>query len=271
MGGEAATRRAAMPRGTERFLDSRSLASDHRRLAELLTPGISVLDVGCGSGAITRGIAEAVGPSGSVVGVDLSPTLLELAAVSHADQANLSFELADVFQLGYHEAFGLVTSARMLQWLADPSAALASMIAALTPGGRIVVLDYSHTKACWTPEPPPEFTRFYEAFLRWRADAGMDNELADRLGAMLGDAGLHDVEVTDEVELTSRGDADFERRIALWADVIGTRGHQIVADGMLAEHERAAAADAFARWIANDAESQSLYLLAATATKPPAP
>jgi hypothetical protein len=159
----------------------------------------------------------------------------------------------------------------MLQWLADPSAALASMIAALTPGGRIVVLDYSHTKARWTPEPPPEFTRFYEAFLRWRADAGMDNELADRLGAMLGDAGLHDVEVTDEVELTSRGDADFERRIALWADVIGTRGHQIVADGMLAEHERAAAADAFARWIANDAESQSLYLLAATATKPPAP
>ncbi|MGD0981197.1 MAG: methyltransferase domain-containing protein [Solirubrobacteraceae bacterium] len=258
-----------MPRGTERFLDSRSLSSDHRQLAQLIAPGLSVLDVGCGSGAITRGIAEAVGPAGSAVGVDVSEALLEQAVVSHGGRANLSFELADVLRLEYHEAFDLVTTARMLQWLADPAAALASMVAAVKPGGKIVVLDYSHTKARWKPEPPAEFTRFYEAFLRWRADAGMDNELADKLGTMLREAGMRDVEVTDEAELTSRGDADFERRMALWPGVIATRGHQIVADGMLAEHERAAAGDAFARWLATDAQSQSLYLLAATATKPP--
>jgi SAM-dependent methyltransferase len=256
-----------MPRGTERFLDSRSLLSDHHRLAELLTPGMSVLDIGCGSGAITRGIAEAVGPAGSVVGVDVSEALLAQAVARHADQTNLSFELADVFRLNYHEAFDLVTAARMLQWLADPLTAVASMVVAVKPTGRIVVLDYGHTKARWKPEPPPEFTLFYDAFLRWRADAGMDNDLADHLGAMLGEVGLRDVEVTDEVELTSRRDADFERRMALWPGVIATRGHQIVADGMLTEHERAAAGEAFAEWRATEAQSQSLYLLAASATK----
>jgi SAM-dependent methyltransferase len=267
MGNDVAAHRAVMPRGAERFLDSRSLFSDHRRLAELLVPGMSVLDVGCGSGAITRGIAEVVGPAGSVVGVDVSEALLAQAAAGHSDHTNLSFEVADVFQLGYREEFDLVTASRVLQWLAEPLAAVANMFAAVRPGGTVVVLDYSHTKSLWKPDPPSEFTRFYEAFLRWRADAGMDNELADHLAPMLGEVGLRDVEVTDAVELASRGDRDFARRMALWPGVIATRGHQIVADGMLTEHERASAFEAFAKWLATEAQSQSLYLLAATATR----
>jgi hypothetical protein len=70
--------------------------------------------------------------------------------------------------------------------------------------------------------------------------------------------------------LTRRGDGDFERRLALWPGVIATRGHQIVADGMLEERERAAAGEAFAEWLATEAELQSMYLRAATATKPQA-
>lgn len=253
-----------MPQGSERFLDSRSLATDHRRLARLLLPGMSVLDVGCGSGVITAGIAQAVGPTGTVVGVDVNEELLAQAAAKHSGQQNLSFESANVHRLSYRDAFDVVTAARVLQWLGDPMSALAGMVAAVKPGGRIVVLDYSHAKAHWEPEPPVAFTRFYDAFLDWRADAGMDNAIADHLGAMFSDVGLLNVEVTDESELTGRGDPDFDRRMSLWPSVIATRGHQVVADGMLEEAALAAAGEAFTQWLATDAELQSMYLLAAT-------
>ncbi len=259
-----------MPSGTERFLDTRSLAADHRRLAALLTPGMSVLDVGCGSGTITRDIAEAVGPDGRVVGIDISEDLLARALSSRSGPANLSFEIADVTRHGYRDEFDVVTAARVLQWLADPLAALRNMVAAAKPGGEIVVLDYSHTRARWTPAAPAAFMRFYDAFLAWREDAGMDNAMADHLAAMMTELGLAEVTATEAVELTTRGDADFDTRMALWPGVIATRGHQLVADGMLDEAERSAAADAFADWADGEAQSQSLYLLSVSARKPAA-
>jgi ubiquinone/menaquinone biosynthesis C-methylase UbiE len=62
-----------------RILNRRSLQKDHRHLAQLLRPGLSVLDVGFGTGAITVGIAEAVAPGGFVIGVDRDPDFLETA------------------------------------------------------------------------------------------------------------------------------------------------------------------------------------------------
>jgi ubiquinone/menaquinone biosynthesis C-methylase UbiE len=265
---EAAERRATMPAGTERFLDARSLAADHRRLAALLEPGMSVLDVGCGSGAITRGVAEAVGPQGRVVGIDINRELLARALTTHGGPPNLAFEIADVTHHSYRDEFDVVTAARVLQWLADPRTALASMVAAAKPGGQIIVLDYSHRRARWTPDPPVAFGRFWEAFLAWRADAGMDNQIADHLAAMMDDLSLEEVTATKEIELTVRADADYDTRMALWPGVIATRGHQLVADGYLDESERAAAGEALEEWIASDAESQSLYLLAVSGRRP---
>jgi SAM-dependent methyltransferase len=265
---DAAQRRAAMPAGTERFLDARSLARDHRRLAEVLRPGMAVLDVGCGSGAITRGIAEAVGPSGRVVGIDVSPELVSVARSSAPDAANLRFEVADIRRHAFRDEFDVVSAARILQWLPDPDAALRGMVAATRPGGLIVVLDYSHTRARWTPAPPADFVRLYDAFLAWRAEVGMDNEMADHLPAMLSALGLEQVSATEAFECTRRGEDDFETRLALWPGVIDTRGHQLVADGVITEAQRAAAATAFAEWALTDAHEQFLYLLAVTARRP---
>ena len=127
--------RAAMPPGTHRVPDRRRLGRDHRRLSERLVPGLAVLDVGCGSGAITRGIAEAVAPGGRVVGVDVNEALITAAQREHGTVPGLVFELHDVYQLPFRDAFDVVTAARVLQWLARPADAIAAMARAACPGG----------------------------------------------------------------------------------------------------------------------------------------
>ena len=265
---DVAYRRAQMPEGSNRFLSARSLASDHRRLYELLAPGHAVLDAGCGNGAITAGILERVLPGGRVVGVDINPRLIDEANRRHGGDSRLMFHVGDIYDLGYNSEFDIVTCARVLQWLSRPADALQSLIRAAALGGRVLVLDYNHEKVSWEPEPPAAFRRFYDAFLTWRAEAGMDNAIADRLASMFVHAGLENVTVTPQHEVTIRGEPDFEHRISLWTDVISGRGRQMVEDGAISEAERATAEAEYAAWARDAARSQTLYLLAVEGTKP---
>jgi SAM-dependent methyltransferase len=257
-----------MPPGTERILDARSLAADHAALAALLRPGMSVLDVGCGTGAITRGIAHAVSPGGAVCGIDINADLIARASAASAGQRNLRFEVADIREERWETAFDVVTSARVLQWLADPDQVLKAMVRAARPAGTIAVLDYDHTLAEWDPPMPPAVQRFYHAFLDWRADAGMDNAIAAHLPGMFEQAGLIGVSAVDQREVTTVGDADYQRRIALWPGVIASRGHQVVTDGWLTEADRALAEEDIWRWIEESSPAQSLFLRSVTGTKP---
>src|SRR5512138_865807 len=107
-----------------RILSRRALERDHRVLAGMLRPGMFVLDVGCGTGAITAGIARAVAPGGCAVGVDRDESLLQIARQEHA---GLHFENADALSLEFASAFDIVTAARAVQWMADPARAIGRM------------------------------------------------------------------------------------------------------------------------------------------------
>src|SRR5215467_3542294 len=111
-------------RSDPRILGRRTLQRDHRGLAELVHPGLSVLDVGCGTGAITAGAAKAVGPHGYVVGIDRDEVLLEVARTEHAKVPNLRFEYGDVTTLTFCAQFDVVSAARTLQWIAEPALAI---------------------------------------------------------------------------------------------------------------------------------------------------
>ena len=206
------------------ILDRRRLWSDHRSLAELLSPGMSVLDVGCGTGAITKGIAEAVGPSGTVVGVDRDRGLIERANAHCALLPNLRFEEGDATHLDYDARFDVVTAARTLQWIADLRTAIRRMARAAKPGGLLVVLDYNHVFNSWEPAPPAEFTAFYSTFLSWRESNHWDNEVANHLPALLEEAGLQEVRSYGQDVTSVRGDADFDEKTALWTEVIDNLG-----------------------------------------------
>ena len=118
-----------------------------RKLVELLDvqPGERCLDVGCGRGAVTLPLAAAVGGSGSVHGVDVSPGMLDqarqLAASAGLDRA--TFEVADAGDLGALPAdYDVVASSLVLFFLADPANALRTWVERLVPGGRIGLVTF---------------------------------------------------------------------------------------------------------------------------------
>lgn len=267
---ETARERATFPPDAAGILRARTLAADYPQLAGQLQPGQRVLDVGCGTGALTAGMAGAVG-AGEVIGLDPNAELLEEARRAHSGSLNLSFERGDVYRLDERQdwqgSFDVVVAARMLQWLDRPAGAVRQMAGMLRPGGRLFLLDYNHEKAQLTPPPPPSMLHFRERYLKWRAEAGMDNEVADHLAGFLREAGLRDIEVVEAHERTRRGEPDFDRRICLWGEVARTRGHQVVAAGLVTGAERQAAVNDFACWT-EKAQKQVFYLLSAVGTRP---
>ncbi len=98
-----------------------------------------VLDVGCGDGWVTRGIAVRL-PAGSIVGVDASPRMIE-AARSHPDPpgTRVVFLVADVLDLAFAAEFDTVVSFNALHWVSDQRAALGAIARATRSDGRVIV------------------------------------------------------------------------------------------------------------------------------------
>lgn len=104
-----------------------------------------VLDVGCGCGATTIEFARAAGPSGRVVGIDISQPMLARAQERLREFANTTFLLGDAAELPLHDlAADLIVSRFGVMFFGDPVAAFANLRAGLASGGRVRF-------ACWRP------------------------------------------------------------------------------------------------------------------------
>ena len=229
-------------------LDRRTLQRDHRVLAALLRPGMAVLDVGCGTGAITRGIADAVGAAGTVVGVDRDAGLIARARAAHGGVSNLRFVEADITRLELDTRFDIVAAARTLQWIADVPAALRAMARAATPEGMLVIVDYNHALHEWHPPPPPAFAAFYARFLAWREANGWDNTIANRCPALLAELGCRDVRTIDQDHTIVQGSPGFDTMTELWLAVIDHLGATLVDAGECAASLPGAAREEYDDW-----------------------
>lgn len=103
-----------------------------------LEGGEDVLDAGCGTGRVTRLIAERV-PRGTVLGVDGSAAMVGEAARRLADLGDrVRFRQADLRELALDAPVDLVVSTATFHWITDHDALFARLFAALRPGGRLV-------------------------------------------------------------------------------------------------------------------------------------
>lgn len=246
------------------ILGRRTLEQDHSGLLPFLKEGQSVLDAGCGVGAIAVGIAKRIGPHGKAVGIDRDAGLIEIARTNHAAQSNLEFLTLDLTALPFTEEFDIATASRTLQWIANPARAIAQLTRALRPGGALVVLDYNHEDNSWQPAPPAPFAHFYQAFLAWRASHGWDNRMAEHLPELFLQAGLESIHTTPQDERSSPGSPNSR----LWLEVIHNVGATIVSEGFLKQRDLDTAQSAYATWLETEMQWQHLSLACSTGRKP---
>jgi ubiquinone/menaquinone biosynthesis C-methylase UbiE len=251
-------------------MGARTLGNGHPTLLDVLEPGMRVLDVGCGPGALSGEMARRVAP-GWVVAMDVNPQMIRAAEAAWPPDLmpNLVFYAGDVRTSRWDAEFDLANAARTLQWLPDAHVAVARMTGAVRPGGLVALLDHDHTRARWHDEPEA-WRRFYSAFLDWRAAAGLDNATARRLPALARAAGLVDLQIVPRITTVRSGDADFFRVAGHWRLMIDSRGRQIIAAGHLREAERRAALDAYTEWMMHRHAAHTIYETCVVARRPEA-
>jgi SAM-dependent methyltransferase len=104
-------------------------------------PGERVLDIGCGAGVTSLMLAEAVGASGQVTGVDVSQPMLALAR-SRTRARNIEFIEADAALYPFRPEFDLIFSRFGVMFFADPIAAFANIRKGAERGARLAFI-------CW--------------------------------------------------------------------------------------------------------------------------
>lgn len=148
--------------------------------------GERVLDIGSGPGFLAAQMADRTGPEGDVVGIDLSPQMVQRAS-ARSQQDWLSYRCADATALPFEDnCFDVVVSTQVAEYVPDISKFCSEVFRVLKPGGRALVLATDWEGVCWHSEHPDRMEKVLKAF----APHCADSKLPRTLGAHLRRAGL---------------------------------------------------------------------------------
>jgi hypothetical protein len=156
-----------------------------------IEPGMRVLDLGTGAGDVALLLAEMVGPSGEVIGVDQSEDALGWARrrCERRGLSQVSFVRGDVNTVDVGGDLDAVVGRLILLYTPDPAAVLRRFARFLRPGGRLVAMEYEMAAAGSIPG-----TALTRRIVGWVLDAfsrsGLDPSLGARLGGVFAAAGL---------------------------------------------------------------------------------
>ena len=181
---------------TERLIRQSGLyAPFTQRLFEQagLGQGMRVLDVGTGAGDVALMVAEMVGPSGSVVGVDQNPEVLQTARARavRAGFTNATFVQGDVGEMELDGGFDAAVGRLVLMHQSDPANTLRSVADRVRGGGIVAFQEYNVTSRSMVAFPS---TQLWEDTLGWIATAleraGVETEMGFKLRRAFLGAGL---------------------------------------------------------------------------------
>jgi len=177
-------------------LMSQLLDPMHRRYIQQLGIGSGArsLEVGCGNGSISLWLAEHVVPHGEAVAVDLDLSLVDAVA------PNLELREGDIVGGAIPPRdFDLVTARAVLHHVADAEKAVVNLIRSARPGGAILLIEPDFLPVGISE--PAEIRAFWEGWLAWSRDAGIDYFIGRRLAPTLARHGLENIQAAAETAL----------------------------------------------------------------------
>ncbi len=191
--------------------------------------GWRVLEVGAGSGTLAAWLRQRTGDDGEVVFTDLDVRHLDTAA-----DLGVRVLKHDILSGPPEaEAFDLVHARAVVEWIADRQTAVASMVAALKPGGWLLVEDVDFvTAGCAYPESAIK-QRVADAIAKLASMGGAELKLGRQLVALLDQAGLEDVSAEGRAPVQRNGDDSCDYQVLTVDQVGGT----LVKAGLLSQRE----------------------------------
>ena len=161
------------------------------RVADI-KPGERVIEAACGSGLVTRVLAEAVGPAGYVLATDLSQNMVDLTARHSAGYGRVETARMSADGLAVEpRSFDAAVCALGLMYVPDPGQAAKSMAQAVRPGGRVVATVWGERRNCgWAEIFPIVDARVVSEVCPLFFASGAPGSLKRDFG----EAGLHGIE-----------------------------------------------------------------------------
>ncbi len=152
---------------------------------------MKVLDIGSGTGAVAFDAARLVGPTGSVLGLDIAEVPVQTATERAARLGldNVSFQQADLATWQAEETFDALTGRLITMYLPNPSATIASLSRALRPGGVVLLQEFAISSAQQV-DGAALFQRTLDRVLAAFRAAGVPTDLGYDLGRVFRGAGL---------------------------------------------------------------------------------
>jgi ubiquinone/menaquinone biosynthesis C-methylase UbiE len=148
-----------------------------------LQPGEAVIDIGCGPGFLCERMAELVGQAGSVLGIDVSQDLIDLAGQRNP-HAWLTYAKGDAAALDVpDESLDAAVCTQVLEYVPDADRALREMHRVLRPGGRVLIVDTDWDGVVWHTADRARMAKVMRAWEAHCADPRLPRTLMPRLAA----------------------------------------------------------------------------------------
>jgi SAM-dependent methyltransferase len=175
-----------------------------------LRPGMRVLDIGSGPGDVSLIAARLVGPTGSVLGVDAAPAMVELARTRAAEQgvSTTHFTQATVDEIAPDEPVDAVIGRLILMHLPDPAATLRQLSFFVRPGGIVAFSENDITGTRSIPDLPL-FGQVSAGIVRAFEAMGLSARFGTTLHRVFTDAGLGAPRLTQGTPIGTAADADM--------------------------------------------------------------